>query len=70
MPYMSPDRPDFEKVHNDMLLKMTEGFAQLAANERPRRRAKQSRLTQTRRPAARRADCHDGYDRKADTEDN
>jgi hypothetical protein len=68
MPYMAPVGPDFEKVHNEMLLKMTEGFAQVAASEKPRRRAKPATPGRTKRSAAKRADCHDGYDRKADKE--
>jgi len=68
MPYMAPVGPDFEKVHNEMLLKMTEGFAQVATSEKPLHEAKPATPRRTKRSAARRTACHDRYDRKADKE--
>lgn len=68
MPYMSLSGPDAERIHNDLLLKMTEGFAAVAA-KKPIPSAENSPTeTSDRRATRGRRTCQDSYHRERGTE--
>jgi hypothetical protein len=68
MPYMSLSGPDAEKVHNALLLKMTEGFAAVAAKKTQPDAGGSASETGDRHAAGDRRTCQDSYDRERGTE--